>query len=111
MCLKGCGLLELSGGGGSLYGSEAGQEAWEKLTMTVFPSFLFLTRKAKVGKFMCSCPFWTGCTKAFAGTTISVVVLIMETSTVESDRGRWSDGAGLGEMSWEAMVAGLMLCV
>lgn len=84
-------------------------EAWGKLTMIVFPSFLFLIRKAKVGKFMCSCPFWTGCTKAFAGTTISVVVLIIETSTVESDRGRWSDGGGLGEMSWGAMAAELML--
>lgn len=79
--------------------------------MMVFPSFLFLIRKAKVGKFICSCPFWTGCTKAFAGTTMSVVVLMMETSTVESDRGRLSDGAGLAWISLEAMAAGWMLCV
>lgn len=79
--------------------------------MIVLPSFLFLMRKAKVGKFKCSWPFWTGCTKAFAGTTMSVVVLIIETSTVESDGGRLSDGGGLGEMSWAVMVVGLMLDV
>lgn len=42
---------------------------------------------------------------------MSVVVLIIETSTVESDRGRLSDGGGLGWMSWEAMAAGLIGCV
>ena len=55
--------------------------------MMVLPSFLFLIRKAKVGMFMCSCPFCTGSTKDLAGTTMSVVVLIMDTSTVELDWG------------------------
>ena len=55
--------------------------------MMVLPSFLFLMRKAKVGMFMFSCPFCTGPTKDLAGTTMSVVVLIMDTSTVELDWG------------------------
>ena len=72
--------------------------------MMVLPSFLFLIRKAKVGMFMCSWPFWTGSTKDSVGTTISVVVLIMDTSTVEVNWGIWREGCAFGLISSSAMV-------
>ena len=67
--------------------------------MMDLPSFLFLIRKAKVGMFMCSCPFCTGATKASLGTTMSVVVLMMETSTVELDWGIWRGGCAIALIS------------
>lgn len=73
--------------------------------MKVLPCFLFLIRKAKVGMFMVSWPFWTGCTNAQAGTTISVVVFMMETSTQLSPLGRLREGAASGLMSSSAIVS------
>ena len=73
--------------------------------MKVLPCFLFFTRKAKVGMFMVSWPFWTGCTNAPAGTTISVVVFIMCTSTQLSPLGRLREGAASGLMSCSAIVS------
>ena len=50
--------------------------------------------------FMVSWPFWTGCTKDLAGTTISVVVFMIWTSTVLAfEVSRFRDGWGLGWMS------------
>ena len=71
--------------------------------MMVLPRCLFWIRKAKVGRFMCSCPFWTGPIKALAGTTMSVVVLMMDISTVELDWGSLREGCVLGVMSSSAM--------
>ena len=73
--------------------------------MKVLPSFLFCTRKANVGMFMVSWPFWTGCTKAQAGTTMSVVVFMMCTSTQLSPLGRLREGAASGLMSCSAIVS------
>lgn len=70
----------------------------------VLPNFLFSTRKAKVGKFTCSCPFCTGSMKVLAGTTISVVVLMIDTSTKEPDWGSPREGWALGWISSPAMV-------
>lgn len=64
--------------------------------MIFFPGFLFLTKKAKVGKFIVSWPLRTGWTKAQAGTIMSVVVLMIDTSTVESDAGRFKEGLSFG---------------
>ena len=75
--------------------------------MKVLPCFLFCTRKANVGMFMVSWPFCTGCTKAQAGTTMSVVVFIMCTSTQLSPLGRLRDGAASGLISCSAIVSAI----
>ena len=76
--------------------------------MMDLPNFLFSTRKAKVGMFMCSCPFCTGSTKALAGTTMAVVVSMMDTSTIDLDWGSPRGGCAFGLISSRVMVLCLL---